>query len=250
MLTSRNGGLNVSKIPNGRLAGSTALFRALSQQGRVSTVIDTTVVTLNNQPAPVAVTQNQGFVAQTKMTPGNYGGQAVVTAEQSVLTTGFVMNLLPTLMDNRSVMLQVQIDMSDLKKLEKINLRTGKEAPSGSGGSGGGSAGGGASNVRAMLDRDGASVDVVGDRGREDRDRRDDGMGVGTFMQLPLTSSLQTMQRASLKSGDTLVLSGFRRKDDRTDRDGVFNYQGGTKEATQSVSEVVIVISPELTEGA
>ncbi|WP_287496490.1 secretin N-terminal domain-containing protein [Pandoraea sp. CB10b_02] len=250
MLTSRNGGLNVSKIPNGRLAGSTALFRALSQQGRVSTVIDTTVVTLNNQPAPVAVTQNQGFVAQTKMTPGNYGGQAVVTAEQSVLTTGFVMNLLPTLMDNRSVMLQVQIDMSDLKKLEKINLRTGKEAPSGSGGSGGGSAGGGASNVRAMLDRDGASVDVVGDRSREDRDRRDDGMGVGTFMQLPLTSSLQTMQRASLKSGDTLVLSGFRRKDDRTDRDGVFNYQGGTKEATQSVSEVVIVISPELTEGA
>ena len=239
-LMARTGGLRIGKLPNGRLAGSNAFIRALSQQGRVSTVIDTTVVTLNNQPAPVAVTQNQGFVAQTKMTPGNYGGQAVVTAEQSVLTTGFVMNLLPTLMDNRSVMLQVQIDMSDLKKLDKINLRTGKEAPSGTDD--------GSDSVSAKIDadRDGAKISLGDDK----RKRDDDGLGVGTFMQLPITASIQTMQRASLKSGDTLVLSGFRRKDDKTDRDGIFNYEGGTKEASQGLKEVVIMISPELTEGA
>ncbi|MCE4061152.1 secretin N-terminal domain-containing protein [Pandoraea sputorum] len=243
-LMTRKGGLGIRTIPNGRLAGSTAFIKALSKQGRVSTVIDTTVVTLNNQPAPVAVTQNRGFVAQTKMTPGNYGGQAVVTAEQSVLTTGFVMNLLPTLMDNRSVMLQVQIDMSDLKKLDKINLRTGKEAPSGSDA---GASGGGGPDVRADIDGKGASIDIGG-RG-DDRGRDDDGLGAGTFMQLPITASVQTMQRASLKSGDTLVLSGFRRKDDNTERDGIFNYEGGTKEANQHVNEVVIMISPELTEG-
>ncbi|VVE04910.1 Outer membrane lipoprotein BfpB [Pandoraea pneumonica] len=244
-LMSRKGGLSVSKIPRGVLAGSTAFIKALSQQGRVSTVIDTTVVTLNNQPAPVAVTQNQGFVAETKMTPGNFGGQAVVTAEQSVLTTGFVMNLLPTLMDNRSVMLQVQIDMSDLKKLEKINLRTGKEAPSGSDAGGKGSGG-----TSVGVDGKGVRVAVDGSKDEDDKSRHDDGLGVGTFMQLPLTASIQTMQRASLKSGDTLVLSGFRRKDDSTDRDGIFAYEGGTKEARQRVNEVVIVISPELTEGA
>lgn len=244
-LMGDRGGLSLTKIPNGRLAGSTAFFKALSQQGRVSTVIDTTVVTLNNQPAPVAVTQNQGFVAQTKMTPGNYGGQAVVTAEQAVLTTGFVMNLLPTLMDNRSVMLQVQIDMSDLKRLEKINLRTGKESESGGDGA--------SARVRLGEDGKGPRVDIRDDgdaRDRRDRrDRSDDGLGIGTFMQLPLTASVQTMQRASLKSGDTLVFSGFRRKDDSTDRDGIFNYQGGTKEAHQRVNEIVILISPELTEG-
>ncbi|VVD76634.1 secretin N-terminal domain-containing protein [Pandoraea anhela] len=241
-LMTRKGGLSVSKIPKGRLAGSSAFLKALSRQGRVSTVIDTTVVTLNNQPAPVAVTQNRGFVAQTKMTPGNYGGQAVVTAEQSVLTTGFVMNLLPTLMDNRSVMLQVQIDMSDLKKLDKINLRTGKEAASGTDAQGGNRSG-----VRADIDGKGVSVDI----GDKDDDRRgnDDGLGAGTFLQLPITASVQTMQRASLKSGDTLVLSGFRRKDDNTERDGIFNYEGGMKEANQHVNEVVILISPELTEG-
>jgi len=168
-----------------------------------------------------------------------------VTAEQSVLTTGFVMNLLPTLMDNRSVMLQVQIDMSDLKKLDKINLRTGKEAPSGS--DAGASGGGNGPNVRADIDGKGASIDIGG-KG-DDRGRDDDGLGAGTFMQLPITASVQTMQRASLKSGDTLVLSGFRRKDDDTERDGIFNYEGGTKEANQHVNEVVIMISPELTEG-
>ncbi|AKC69039.1 secretin N-terminal domain-containing protein [Pandoraea oxalativorans] len=244
-LMTRKGGLGIRTIPNGRLAGSSAFIKALSKQGRVSTVIDTTVVTLNNQPAPVAVTQNRGFVAQTKMTPGNYGGQAVVTAEQSVLTTGFVMNLLPTLMDNRSVMLQVQIDMSDLKKLDKINLRTGKEAPSGS--DAGASGSGKGPGVRAGIDGKGASIDIGGKD--DDRRRDDDGLGAGTFMQLPITASVQTMQRASLKSGDTLVLSGFRRKDDNTERDGIFNYEGGTKEANQHVNEVVIMISPELTEG-
>lgn len=241
-LMARKGGLQLNKIDSGRFRGTGAFIRALSQQGRVSTVIDTTVVTLNNQPAPVAVTQNQGFVAQTKMTPGNYGGQAVVTAEQSVLTTGFVMNLLPTLMDNRSVMLQVQIDMSDLRKLDKINLRTGKETPSGTN-AGGGDSG---SDVSAEIGPDGVKVGVGG---KEERGGGDDGLGVGTFMQLPITASIQTMQRASLKSGDTLVLSGFRRKDDSTDRDGIFNYEGGTKEARQQVKEVVILISPELTEG-
>ncbi|WP_374620213.1 secretin N-terminal domain-containing protein [Pandoraea sp.] len=241
-LMARKGGLQLNKIDSGRFRGTGAFIRALSQQGRVSTVIDTTVVTLNNQPAPVAVTQNQGFVAQTKMTPGNYGGQAVVTAEQSVLTTGFVMNLLPTLMDNRSVMLQVQIDMSDLRKLDKINLRTGKETPSGTN-AGGGDSG---SDVSAEIGPDGVKVGVGG---KEERGSGDDGLGVGTFMQLPITASIQTMQRASLKSGDTLVLSGFRRKDDSTDRDGIFNYEGGTKEARQQVKEVVILISPELTEG-
>ncbi|VVD63924.1 secretin N-terminal domain-containing protein [Pandoraea terrigena] len=242
-LMSRKGGMQIRTLDSGRFKGSNAFIRALSQQGRVSTVIDTTVVTLNNQPAPVAVTQNQGFVAQTKMTPGNYGGQAVVTAEQSVLTTGFVMNLLPTLMDNRSVMLQVQIDMSDLRKLDKINLRTGKETPSGSNA---GTDEGSGSDVSAEIGADGVRVGVGGRAGRTSGD---DGLGIGTFMQLPITASIQTMQRASLKSGDTLVLSGFRRNDDSTDRDGIFNYEGGTKEARQQVKEVVILISPELTEG-
>lgn len=243
-LAARSGGLSFGALPNGRFAGSNAFLKALSQQGRVSTVIDTTVVTLNNQPAPVAVTQNQGFIAQTKMTAGTIAAAPVVTAEQAMLTTGFVMNLLPTLMDNRSVMLQVQIDMSDLKSLEKINLSTGAQAPSGVDADDGDGDG-----ISAQVDGKGKPTAKLNIGGKKKGGGFDGGLGNGTYMQLPNTASVQTMQRASLKSGETLVLSGFRRKDNNTDRDGIFAYEGGTKSATQGMQEVVILISPELTEG-
>lgn len=237
-LKAARGGIKLHSIPGGgRLAGSNAMIRALSQQGRTSTVIDTTVVTLNNQPAPVAVTNNRGFVAETKMTVGSLGSVPVVTAQQSMLTTGFVMNLLPTLLDNRSVLLQVQIDMSNLNKLEKFNIETGDDADSDDD-----------DGPSASVDLKNGKVDIGGDSDKPRRKRRSSG-GTGSFVQLPDTSSVQTMQRASLKSGDTLVLSGFRRKEGRTERDGLFMYEGGTKSAKQGDQEVVIVISPELTEG-
>ncbi|UDM18987.1 PilN family type IVB pilus formation outer membrane protein [Vogesella sp. XCS3] len=179
---------------SGQFAGSSILFKALSQQGRVSTVVNTNVVTLNNQPAPVAVTSNQGYLSKVTVAAATTGTNPLAGIEQGVVTTGFVMNLLPTLLDNRSVMLQVQIDMSELLEL--------KEASSGE-----------------------------------------------STIQTPSTSSVQTMQRASLKSGQTLILSGFRRSKNNVSRKGVYAYEGGSKSAGQNDEEIIIVISPQLTEG-
>ncbi|KUM05601.1 PilN family type IVB pilus formation outer membrane protein [Chromobacterium subtsugae] len=184
---------------SGQFNGSKILLQALSQQGRVSTVVNTNVVTLNNQPAPVAVTNNQGYLASITSTPGSNGSAPSVGLTPGVVTTGFVMNLLPTLLDNRSVMLQVQIDLSELIEI--------KEA----------SSGGDSSNSSSI--------------------------------QTPITSAVQTMQRASLKSGQTLILSGFRRAKNNTTRKGAFNYEGGTKTAEQGDDETIIVITPQLTEG-
>lgn len=179
---------------SGQFAGSSILFKALSQQGRVSTVVNTNVVTLNNQPAPVAVTNNQGYLSKVTVAAATTGTSPLAGIEQGVVTTGFVMNLLPTLLDNRSVMLQVQIDMSELLEL--------KEVTSGE-----------------------------------------------STIQTPNTSSVQTMQRASLKSGQTLILSGFRRAKNNTTRKGIYAYEGGSKSAGQNDEEIIIVISPQLTEG-
>ena len=186
-------------MTSGQFNGSKILLQALSQQGRVSTVVNTNVVTLNNQPAPVAVTNNQGYLASITSTPGTNGSAPSVGLTPGVVTTGFVMNLLPTLLDNRSVMLQVQIDLSELLEI--------KEASSGG---------------------DGSSSSSI---------------------QTPITSAVQTMQRASLKSGQTLILSGFRRAKNNTSRKGAFNYEGGTKSADQTDDETIIVITPQLTEG-
>ena len=220
------GGRVGAQVFGGRFASSKFIVQALSAQGRVGTVIDTNVVTLNNQPAPVAVTENRGFISKTSLTPGSLGSASVITMEQDVLTTGFIMNLLPTIMENRSIMLQVQIDLSELKKMERFNA-----------------------NERGSGDLSEGLLPAE----KGDKSKKDEGSAASQIASIaidaPYTSAIQTMQRASLKSGDTLVLSGFRRNIDSTGKQGVISYQGGTKNANQDSEEVVILISPELVEG-
>ena len=197
---------NMSK---GRFKDSKFVIQSLSQQGRVGTVIDTTVVTLNNQPAPVAVTDNQGYVSETTISAGTLGSPGLASMKQEMLTTGFILNLLPTILDNRSIMLQIQMDLSELKELKQINSDGSEGAP--------------AEGDQVAISR--------------------------SSVQTPRTSSIQTMQRASLKSGDSLLLTGFRRNVDQSGRNGVIAYEGGTKSAEQRQEEIVIMISPELVEG-
>jgi len=213
-----------AQVFSGRFGNSKFILQALSAQGKVGTVIDTNVVTLNNQPAPVAVTENRGFISKTSLTPGSLGSASVITMEQDVLTTGFIMNLLPTIMENRSIMLQVQIDLSELKKMERFNAN---ERGTGDLGNG-----------------------LLPDK--KDDTSKNDGIAsqiASISVDAPHTSAIQTMQRASLKSGETLVLSGFRRNYDKNSKQGVISYQGGTKTADQESEEIVVLISPELVEG-
>ncbi|WP_191628852.1 secretin N-terminal domain-containing protein [Pandoraea terrae] len=208
---------------SGRFNGSKLFLQALSQQGRVSTVVDTSVVTLNNQPAPIAVTDNEGYISKVSITQGNLNSMPIVTAEQSMLTTGFVMNLLPTLLDNRSVMLQVQVDLSENHGFK--------------------------SHAAGLL-RAGGELEERSERGKDRTSGKEGDKGGGTTsVQSPRTSSVQTMQRASLKAGETLVLSGFRQAKGNTSKDGLFMYEGGSKSASQGEREIVILISPVLTEG-
>ena len=214
MSTSQgNSGSMSMSLLSGRMKGSQLVVEALSQLEKSAVVIDTTVVTLNNQPAPIAVTENQGYIARTSIAGGGLGGLAVATMEQQMITTGFILNLLPTILDNRSIMLQVQVDLSDLKKLETFRS-------------------------------DGSEVTAA------DRDDDNDKGGVAvTSLQTPHTSSIQTMQRASMKSGDMLVLAGFKRNRDVTNRSGVTSYRGGTEKATLIEEEILILITPELVRG-
>lgn len=192
-------GGTLSKL-GGPWAGSKAMVAALQQQGDVTTVIDTSVVTLNNQPAPLAVTSNLSYIAKLSVTrtAGEFGGDRMYSAEPASLTTGFMMNLLPTLLDNRSVMLQVQLNLSTL--LSKKETNVGKD-------------------------------------------------GDGGKITTPETASIQTLQRASLKSGDTLLIAGFKRETNDSDEKGLFDLRLGTKKSTRDQEEFVILITPQLVEG-
>jgi len=180
---------------------SRLMIAALQTQGDVSTVIDTSVVTLNNQPAPIAITNNMTYIAKVSVSELNSSSGSsgrMFTVEPGMLTTGFILNLMPTLLDNRSVMLQVQLNLSSLISKEKVDL--GKNAEHG-------------------------------------------------HITTPETSAIQTLQRASLKSDETLILTGFRRDNNDNKRRGLFDLATGYSQTERQQEEVVVLITPQLVEG-
>lgn len=101
--------------------GSSVFFQAISEQGRVSRVTSPSITTSNNQPAPFALTDQTGYLAST--TPGVASASGVASTPgltPGTVTTGFIMSLLPTILDNNRVLLQLSLDISELKKIDSI----------------------------------------------------------------------------------------------------------------------------------
>lgn len=112
--------LNLSVIDNGNVfGGSNALLRALSQQGNVTIKSSAAVVTLSNQPAPVQIAEETTYLAESSSDlVANVGSQTTLTAGKVV--TGFSMNILPVVLDSNEVLLQLQLNLSNLRTLREI----------------------------------------------------------------------------------------------------------------------------------
>lgn len=106
-----------------RWAGSSAMISALSTQGRVSELTSSTLVTLNNQPAPVNVGRRVSYLASssTTQTP-NVGATTSLTP--GIVQTGFSMTLVPHIIDGKEMLLQYSLDLSSLLRLSTITSGT------------------------------------------------------------------------------------------------------------------------------
>ncbi len=102
---------------------SSLLFKALSDAGKASVVTSTSITTTNNQPIPFALTDQTGYLASTEAATATIGGTSGGTPglTPGMVTTGFVMNILPTILDNSRVLLQLSIGISDLQGLKVIS---------------------------------------------------------------------------------------------------------------------------------
>lgn len=101
-------------------AGSSAMIQALSKQGRVSQVTSASLVTINNQPAPIQVGRQTAYLAQSTTTLGTSGAGNTVTLQPGQVTTGFSMNMLPHILDSNRLMLQYSGDISTLTRLNTV----------------------------------------------------------------------------------------------------------------------------------
>ena len=106
-----------------RWAGSSAMISALSTQGRVSELTSSTLVTLNNQPAPVNVGRRVSYLASSSTTQtANVGETTALTP--GTVQTGFSMTLVPHIIDGKEMLLQYSLELSSLLRLSTITSGT------------------------------------------------------------------------------------------------------------------------------
>ncbi|MEW6343419.1 MAG: PilN family type IVB pilus formation outer membrane protein [Pseudomonadota bacterium] len=184
--------------PNSRASGTTAMISALSEQGKVRRKTSASITTLNDQPVPVQVATEQGYLASVSTTnTANVGSETALVP--GTITTGFNMTLLPHVLDNGTVMLQFYTNISSLVSLQTVTSG-------------------------------------------------------GQEIQTPDVDTRNFLQRVSMKSGETLVLSGYEGTDDNLNKQGVgspSNYAfGGGYQGTHDREVIVILITPVMMNGA
>jgi type IVB pilus formation R64 PilN family outer membrane protein len=101
--------------------GTTAMIDALSKQGKVSQVTSASLVTLNNQPAPIQVARQTAYLASSQTTLGTAGTGNTTTLQPGKITTGFSMNMIPHILDNNKLMLQYSGDISSLIRIGQVS---------------------------------------------------------------------------------------------------------------------------------
>lgn len=190
--------------PSSRASGTSALISALSTQGAVRRKTSASVTTLNDQPVPVQVATQTGYLAQISTTNTiNVGSQTSLTP--GTVTTGFNLTLLPHVLDDGTVMMQFYTNLSQLLSLETVSN--------------------GANTTSANYEQ----------------------------IQVPNIETRNFLQRVAIKSGQTLVLSGYEGLADDGEEQGVGVPQnialGGSLNATRSREVIVILITPVLMAG-
>jgi type IVB pilus formation R64 PilN family outer membrane protein len=189
-------------VLDGAFAGSTAIIKALSQQGKVSVVTSPSVTTLNLQPVPVQVARQTGYVASISTTnTANIGSTSSITP--GTVTTGFNMDLLPSVMPNKELLLKYSINISSLIRIRSVS-------------------GGGADDETA------------------------------SHIEVPELDNRIFSQKVRLKSGSTLILSGFDQTSESANKSGVGSswnmLMGGGASRETNRDVIVVMITPVIQE--
>lgn len=94
-----------------------AMMSALSKQGEVSIDTRTGVTTMNNRPVPVEVIDSISYIASVASEETDAGTTRLVPTP-GTQDTGFSLQIFPRIMNDRQIMVEYSLDLSELKALQ------------------------------------------------------------------------------------------------------------------------------------
>lgn len=103
-----------------------ATLTGLSREGNAQIITSGSVTTMNNKAAPIKVMRKQSYIKeQTVENTGNDNDSTEISVETEEINTGFMMAVLPRVLDHGRLMLYFNLTLSNLVSLEKIPLGNG-----------------------------------------------------------------------------------------------------------------------------
>ena len=222
------GSLSMQLIdPKSNWRGTEAIIEAISTQGKTALVTSTSVTTLNNKVAPVQVTTQKSYVASTEIqkdSNGDGGYDVTVQLTPETLNYGFTMELLPRILDNGRLILLFTMTLTDLASLENF------------------------SSDGSSVDPDVPNSDSSSDS--ESGEATSETDSSVTTVQLPTLQTRGFVQEIAMRSGSTLVLTGFETIQARTTTAGIgqpkLSILGGQAYAQEDRNVLVILLTPEI----
>lgn len=208
---------------------STAIMEAISTLGKTSLVTSSTVTTLNNKVAPVQVSTAQNYVKETTITTSGTGvdKDVEVSLETDTLNYGFTMEILPRILDHGRLIVLFSLTLSDLLALEDFQIGAGDQS------------------------EETTNSGVVNGATGNNASENDSSLAI-TAVQLPKMQIRGFMQEIAMRSGATLVLTGFERVQDTANTSGIgrprMTIFGGREANENSRDVLVVLITPEVLE--
>ena len=107
-----------ANLAKSSFSGSNLLIEAISRNTDVSIVTSGSATTMNNQPAPIQVSQETSYISGYES--NSTDSSTLVTPTTDKVTTGFSMAVLPRILANNTVALNYSVGISSLDNLAVV----------------------------------------------------------------------------------------------------------------------------------
>jgi type IVB pilus formation R64 PilN family outer membrane protein len=106
-------------LNHGRAAGSSVIAQALAQFGNVALQTQGQVIAINGQPSPIQVANEINYLASSQTTTSPNVG-STNSLQPGTRVVGFTANFLPLILGDNRILLQYQMQISQLTALTQV----------------------------------------------------------------------------------------------------------------------------------